>query len=55
MIVNFESGNKMHVCVWNEADTRRKTFKGRETIMRYKKTTMFMQFSLIGKRQKNDQ
>lgn len=28
-----------------------KNFKGRERIMQYEKTTMFMQFSLIGKRQ----
>lgn len=37
--------------MWHEADTRRKNSKGKERIMQYEKTTVFMQFSVIGKRQ----
>lgn len=37
-------------CVWNEADNRRNS-KGQEGIRQYEKSTVFMQFSVTGKRQ----
>ena len=38
-------------CVGNEADARRKNSKGREGTMEHGKSTMFIQLSVIGKRQ----
>lgn len=53
MIIKYKSGKNDECCmsVWNKADTRRKNSKGREGIMQYRKSTVFMQFSVTGKRQ----
>lgn len=38
-------------CVWNEADASRENSKGREGIVQHGKSSVFMQLSIIGKRQ----
>lgn len=53
MIIKYKSdeNDECCMCMWNKADTRRKNSKGREGIMQYGKSTVFMQFSVTGKRQ----